>query len=108
MPRDLAAIAKEDTLQGMSQLNREAEITKSPEEVEGHTGSIGATDPEEEDAMFRALAQRNEKRDELHPYTQSLNLSDVESCVRLEEETFPPNERCTREKVSARSMKMRT
>jgi hypothetical protein len=46
------------------------------------------------------MSQRNEKRDELHPYCQTLKPSDVESCTRLEEEAFPPHERATREKVS--------
>ena len=89
MPRDLQAVAKEDTLQGMP------ELTKSPEEVDRTTMSA-----EDEGTMFDQLANRNEKLDELHPYTNTLKLSDIESCVRLEEETFPPQERCTREKVS--------
>ena len=93
MPRDLAAVAKEDTLRGMPQL------TKSPDEVEDHGGLVDADD---EETMIAQLSQRNEKRDELHPYTQTLNPSDIESCVRLESATFPPHERCTREKVSHR------
>lgn len=35
---------------------------------------------------------------ELHPYVQTLNLNDLESCVNLENATFPPNEACSREK----------
>lgn len=46
------------------------------------------------------LGQSNAKRDPLHPYTQTLSLSDIESCIRLEDAAFPPQERCTREKVS--------
>jgi hypothetical protein len=38
--------------------------------------------------------------DHLHPFTQVLSISCVEDCVSLEAEAFPPNERCTREKVS--------
>ena len=73
------------------------ELTKSPEETEERApGGI-----EYEQSMIDDMSQRNEKRDELHPYTQSLKLSDIDACVRLEEETFPPQERCTREKVSA-------
>jgi hypothetical protein len=93
MPRDLEAIAKEDTLQGM------APITKSPETMEDKD-KMTLIDMDDEEAMINALSQRNEKRDELHPYTQTLSLTDVESCVQLEEATFPPHERCTREKVS--------
>ena len=93
MPRDLEALAKEDQLQGMPP------ITKSPETMEDKPTLIDM-DMDDEEAMINALSQRNEKRDELHPYTQTLSLTDVESCVQLEEATFPPHERCTREKVS--------
>ena len=40
-----------------------------------------------------------DERNELHPYVQSLSLSDLESCLALENAVFPPLERCTREKV---------
>ena len=93
MPRDLAAL-REDTLRGSPQL------TKSPEEVEDRSPAMDAGD---EDNMFRSIAARhaglNSERDKLHPYTQTLSLSDIESCILLEEAAFPPNERCTREKV---------
>ena len=36
----------------------------------------------------------------LHPFTQILTLKDVESCIKLEEATLPPEQRCSREKVS--------
>lgn len=106
MPRDLASsLAKEATVEAMPKLNRDnapdgfpPEITTSPEaqydddDLEGE-GSGGS--------LFGQIAdQRNEKRDQLHPYTQTLTLNDIESCVRLEEATFPENERCSREKVS--------
>lgn len=100
MPTDLHAIAKEDTIQGMAQL------TKSPEEVEGRSpmddersAALDATD-DNQGSTFAEMAQANSKRDELHPYTQALSIKDVESCTKLEEEAFPPHERCTREKVS--------
>ena len=35
----------------------------------------------------------------LHPYAQVLLLSDVDECLRVEEDAFPENERCSREKV---------
>lgn len=93
MPRDLNPIAKEDTLQGMPTL------TKSPEAVEDQVPAMNA---EDEDEMLGSLPKPNDKRDEVHPYTQTLSISDVESCTKLEEETFPPNERCTREKFQYR------
>ncbi|KAK3678280.1 hypothetical protein LTR78_001575 [Recurvomyces mirabilis] len=96
MPRDLSALAKEDTLQGMSQL------TKSPDAVEELQQPRMTA--EEENEMLQGLTPDppRSKRDELHPYTQNLSLSDVESCTRLEEEAFPPQERCSREKFQYR------
>lgn len=86
MPRDL----KERSGDAMPPL------TKSPDPVDEQTpGGI-----EDEGTLRDILSQRNEKRDELHPYTQTLKLSDIESCILVEDETFPPQERCTREKVS--------
>lgn len=91
MPRDLAALIKEDTLQGMPQL------TKSPEAVDDRSPGMDATD---EEGMLNSYQPVRTSRDELHPYTQTLSISDVDSCTKLEEEAFPPHERCTREKVS--------
>ena len=94
MPRnlqELSSAANEDTIQGMSELSKENAAAIEDDSPAG---------AESEEKMIDALLQKSDKRDQLHPYTQSLKLSDVESCVRLEEETFPPNERCTREKVS--------
>ena len=76
MPRDLEPIAKEDSIQGFPHLSRETQIDLDKP-------SPLSMDPEqEEEAMISALAQRNDKRDQLHPYTQSLTLADVDSCVR--------------------------
>jgi len=110
MPRDLHAIAKEESLQGMPRL------TKSPEEVEGtpenppsaqkpsvepdHPTSRGAMDAVNHQGNFQTPGLS--KRDDLHPYTQSLSINDIDSCTKLEEETFPPNERATREKFEYR------
>lgn len=40
----------------------------------------------------------NEKNN-LHPYVQTLSISNLESCVALENAIFPEPERCSREKV---------
>lgn len=42
-----------------------------------------------------------DKVKELHPYCAILGLSDLESCVRLENATFPEEQRCSREKVQS-------
>jgi len=67
------------------------ELTKAPTPKE---------EPRSGGLLDAILGQSNEKRDNLHPYTQSLTTSDIESCIKVEEATFPPNERCSREKVS--------
>ena len=94
-------------METMPKLNRESapdslppEITTSPEtqDEDDMGGNEGGS-------LFEQIAdQRNEKRDQFHPYTQTLTLNDIESCVRLEEATFPEHERCSREKVSLSSL----
>jgi hypothetical protein len=76
MPRDLAALVKGDP----------------------------NSEPAPEGIMFGAQATKDSetasKRNEVHPYTQTLTLRDVDSCVILEDLAFPPNERASRAKVS--------
>lgn len=65
------------------------------EDEDRFTGySRALSKPHQSEAMKRAG-----RRNDLHPYVTNLSLSDVESCVRLEEAAFPENERCSREKV---------
>lgn len=87
MPRDLSALANEGTLSDMSHLSA------SPERA------LDAESPDISNHSGIAVAHSNPQRDQINPYTQTLSLSDVESCVRLEEAAFPPHERATREKV---------
>ena len=97
MPRDLTELAKSDAISNMSPLDRTVtkpdtdsqEPQQQPDKPKARQGN-----------MFAEQAQKNSKRDDLHPYTQTLTLNDVESCVILEEAAFPPQERTTREKVS--------
>lgn len=89
MPRDLTELAKNDAISNMSPLDR----TSKPD-------TDSQPDKPRQGTMFAEQAQKNSKRDDLHPYTQTLTLNDVESCVILEEAAFPPQERATREKVS--------
>ena len=39
------------------------------------------------------------QRNDMHPYVQTLSISNLESCVALENAVFPEEERCSREKV---------
>jgi hypothetical protein len=48
------------------------------------------------------ISRDMDKQDHLakiKPYVQSLTPSDIESSVQLEDATFPPNERASKEKV---------
>jgi hypothetical protein len=92
MPRDLSALVNEKAISNMSPLDRTDNNNESK--------PVQQSDKPVQGTMFAAQAQKNSKRDNLHPYTQTLTLSDVESCVILEEAAFPPQERATREKVS--------
>lgn len=94
MPRDLTELAKDAVVEKMSPLDR----TDNANGDSVQQPAVG--DKPVQGTMFAAQAQINSKRDDLHPYTQTLTLNDVESCVILEEAAFPPQERATREKVS--------
>lgn len=45
---------------------------------------------------------------DIKPYVQALTTLDLESCVRLEEATFPEHERCKREKVGLSHLSIST
>lgn len=55
-------------------------------------------DDEPKDKISRDM-EKQDHLAEIKPYAQSLTLSDLDSCVKLEDATFPPEERATREKV---------
>ena len=51
-------------------------------------------------SLFRNRKPKyNAKTEALHPYVQTLSLIDLESCVALENATFPEHERCSKEKA---------
>ncbi|KAL9003121.1 MAG: hypothetical protein Q9188_003985 [Gyalolechia gomerana] len=100
MPRDLFGRNAKD----------EATLTASPES-QTRTGDSVAQDQdgsneftihcEDELPSFGASKNArggNNDLSDLHPYVQTLSLSDLESCVALENATFPEHERCSREK----------
>lgn len=99
MPRDLSAF-RADKAEGAP---LEPQGTSSSNKAGGM--SIGPTlaSPESEGAsgsFFSSIAQKTEKAHEHHPYTQTLTIADIESCIRVEDAAFPPSERASREKVS--------
>ncbi|PNS16331.1 Histone acetyltransferase Tip60 [Sphaceloma murrayae] len=48
---------------------------------------------------------QSSRTSEVKPYVQALTFLDLDSCVKLEEVTFPPEERCSREKFHYRFAK---
>lgn len=55
-------------------------------------------DDEPKDKISRDM-EKQDHLAEIKPYVQTLTVSDVDSAVKLEDATFPPEERATREKV---------
>ena len=91
--------------------HEDAQQDRPPTKEESHDDEANWEDEEEEggfspiSAFFgagRRQAQRKtpSKRDEVHPYTAVLSLSNLESCIELENSAFSEMERCSREKVS--------
>ena len=102
MPHDLSLQEKKD----------ESELTASPD---SHTGDTKATDGDGYDEFtvhqeddgprfgaFRRMPTEGKNLTDIHPYVQSLNITDVDSCTALENATFPEHERCSKEKVNIR------
>lgn len=77
-------------------------------EDEDSEGDYVALSPEEKSDLsywFRQQpARQHSKLDELHPFVQTLNLSNVDDCVKVES-AFPESERCSREKFLYRLTK---
>lgn len=48
---------------------------------------------------LRDSRARTNQLNDIHPYVQTLSISDLKSCVALENAVFPEHERCSREKV---------
>ncbi|KAL8789170.1 MAG: hypothetical protein Q9213_001277 [Squamulea squamosa] len=100
MPRDLFGRDPKD----------EAQLTASPEvQISGATGqdvpdefTIHRGDEGLEFRISRNAKVVDKALTDLHPYVQTLTLSDLESCIALENATFPEHERCSREKFMYR------
>lgn len=69
-----------------------------------HDGYNASTIHRQEEKQTSAQQLRTNRakindRNHLHPYVQTLSLSNLDSCVALENAVFPEAERCSREKV---------
>lgn len=69
------------------------------EEVGGDYVAVDHDDINDFSYWFRRPpAQQRTELDELHPFVQVLNMTNVDDCVEVEK-AFPEHERCSREKV---------
>ena len=100
MPRDLASLAAErkgavDDMpplqKGVGEHSSDTPSMAAPTESPEQT-TPSPSPPEEQ--------HTSGTYDQVKPYVQSLTMLDVESCTKLEEATFPPQERCSKDKVS--------
>ena len=109
MPRDLFSTApREETLVASPE-----SATPKLEPSDGTEGTLAAAgqDGQNDFTIYRderKLANahplhdgraKETEADNLHPYVQTLSISNLEDCVALEKAVFPENERCSREKV---------
>jgi hypothetical protein len=103
MPRDLESLKQESLadIQSFDLPNYQGSTMDSDGSSNIPAGEA-EMDREDEDNLVQAISNSHgpSQRDQLHPYTQTLTLNDVDSCTLLEEAAFPPNERATNEKVS--------
>jgi len=96
MPRDL--FPERPTEEAHFSKGPESDTSERSAESKDNGGFI--IYPHSDNSPRRTEAiKKIERRENLHPYVSTLSLADVESCVRLEEASFPEPERCSREKV---------
>lgn len=101
MPRDLFA-ERDHAVQEMPMLEKTEKSTALPPQLH-QSSPVDFAAPTHRRGSKDKIERDMDKQDawaEIKPYTKSLTPSDVESCVKLEDATFPPQERATREKVS--------
>lgn len=108
MPRDLFSPEqpKEEALVASpeSQTPRASDGSDGTSNATGENGYNEFTIHRDETRQGNVLHLRNgrakeKQMNDLHPYVQTLSISNVEDCVALENAVFPEHERCSREKV---------
>ena len=105
MPRDLfSSDAKDDSLvaspESQTPKPEGAELA-SANNNDGYPEFTIHRDESSEPSVRQFPRTQAKDNDNLHPYVQTLSISDLESCVALENASFPEHERCSREKVVA-------
>ena len=108
MPRDLFSPEqpKEEALVASpkSQTPRASDGSDGTSNATGENGYNEFTIHRDETRQTNVLHLRNGRAkgkhmNDLHPYVQTLSISNVEDCVALENAVFPEHERCSKEKV---------
>lgn len=98
MPRDLELERKKDNVSPIA-------LTESPNRMSSSSPTTPTKPSESAPGQNFVIIPPDQQvldkaPDNLHPYTRPLTISDLESCVALENAAFTdPNERASREKV---------
>ena len=99
MPRDLFSTSAELPDSTASPTNQVLETGSIPFQTVHNQFIIHRSASEDREVQLSRSMRNAEDENNLHPYVQTLSLSDLDSCVALEEDAFPEHERCSREKV---------
>ncbi|MCJ1485707.1 hypothetical protein MMC06_005882, partial [Schaereria dolodes] len=98
MPRDLFSTSAELPDSTASPTNQVLETGSIPFQTVHNQFIIHRSASEDREVQLSRSMRNAEDENNLHPYVQTLSLSDLDSCVALEEDAFPEHERCSREK----------
>ena len=98
-PREETLVASPESATPKPELSDDTEDTIAAGQEGYHDFAIyrDETQPANAHRLHDGRAKATE--DNLHPYVQTLSISNLEDCVALEKAVFPENERCSREKV---------
>ena len=102
MPRDLRAEIEASKTQYAAQDDAQIGTTSTGTADGEHASATDERSKDDNDLERAGKSMALVKTEDQPPvkvYVQSLTELDVDSCLVLEEATFPPNERCTRDKV---------
>jgi len=101
MPQDPPGI-EERTLTASPE-TQTPRLASTTDDYDFQPGSNGFTiirdESEDRELQLSNKLRKGDEKRNLHPYVQILSISDLEAAEALENAAFPPNERCSKEKV---------
>lgn len=97
-PREEILVASPESATPKPELSDGTEGTGAAHGQNDFTIHRDETEPANAHPLHDVRAKETQE-DNLHPYVQTLSISNLEDCVALEKAVFPENERCSREKV---------